>query len=283
MAVTTVLRRGSISVVDYRCGVGPGDAPFVERHGGFDVAYVRHGSFGYHTRGESFELVAGSILVGRPDDEYMCTHDHVHGDECLFFQLAPELLETIGGGTEVWRTGGVPPLPELMVLGELAQAAAAGRKRRRARRSGNGPRGPRRRGRLRAEAKTAGSRGTRSSPRGGVGALVGRALARATRPRERRVRGWAQRVSLLAAHRERARRDATPVRRPLPATPRGAPARRGHPVDHRRRVRRRVRRPLQLRAHVPSRSRCLPATLPSGREGRSYDLPGSARRFALVG
>jgi AraC family transcriptional regulator len=123
---TRVLRNGPISVVDYRCSAGPGDEPYVELHGGFSVSYVRKGSFGYRYRGRSFELVAGSILVGHPGDEFVCTHDHhAGGDECLSFQLSPELVELIGGRAEVWRTGGMPPLPELMVLGELAQAAAA--------------------------------------------------------------------------------------------------------------------------------------------------------------
>ncbi len=115
-----------LSVIDNRCEMRPGDAPFVERHDGFSVSYVRKGSFGYRSRGELTELVAGSILVGHPGDEYICTHDHTHGDECLSFFFAPELVETIGGRSEVWRTGGVPPLSELMVLGELAQSAAEG-------------------------------------------------------------------------------------------------------------------------------------------------------------
>jgi AraC-like DNA-binding protein len=37
------------------------------------------------------------------------------------------LAETIGDGAETWQIGYAPPLPELMVLGELAQAAAGGR------------------------------------------------------------------------------------------------------------------------------------------------------------
>ena len=126
MAVTTLLRRESISVSDYRCSVGPADQPFVELHGGFSVNYVRRGSFGYQVRGESFEPVAGSVVVGHPGDEYICTHKHVFGDECLSFHLAPALVETIGHRTEIWRIGCVPPLPELMVLGELAQASAEG-------------------------------------------------------------------------------------------------------------------------------------------------------------
>lgn len=126
MAIT-VLQRGSISVLDYRCTVGPADEPFVEQHRSFSLAYVRKGSFGYRARGESFELVAGSMLIGHPGDEYICTHDHVYGDECLSFHLAPEVVDTLGNRTEIWRTGCVAPRPELMVLGELAQAAAQGR------------------------------------------------------------------------------------------------------------------------------------------------------------
>ncbi len=127
MVARTIFRSGSLEVVDYRCTAGPSDAPFVELHSTFSLSYVRKGSFGCRTRGESFELVAGSLMVGRPGDEYMCTHDHhACGDECLSFQLNPELVEAIGDRDSVWRAGCVPPLPELMVLGELAQAAAEG-------------------------------------------------------------------------------------------------------------------------------------------------------------
>jgi hypothetical protein len=80
MAATTILRRESISVIDFRCSAGPADEPFVEVHDGFCVSYVRKGSFGYRIRGKAFELVAGSVLVGYPGDEFMCTHDHVRGE-----------------------------------------------------------------------------------------------------------------------------------------------------------------------------------------------------------
>ena len=118
---------GSISVFDYRCEVGPGDKPFVELHDHYSIAYVRKGSFGYRARGESFELVAGSILVANRGDEYVCTHDHAYGDECLSFVFSETLLEAIGSQNGIWRTGCLPPIPELVVLGELAQAAVDGR------------------------------------------------------------------------------------------------------------------------------------------------------------
>ena len=126
MATTTLWRSDALTVIDYRCDAGPDAAPFVECHGGFDLAYVRRGSFGYRSGGAIRELVAGSLLVGRPGDEYMCTHDHGVGDECLSFQLAPALVESLGGRLDRWRGGAVPPTPELVVLGELAQAVANG-------------------------------------------------------------------------------------------------------------------------------------------------------------
>jgi AraC-like DNA-binding protein len=127
MDATSLLQRQLISVSEFRCTAGPDDTPFVERHSNHSISYVRKGSFGCHSRGRFFELVAGSVLVGHPGDEYVCTHDHVCGDECLSFFLAPELVETIGDRTDIWQIGAAPPLPELMVLGELAQAAADGR------------------------------------------------------------------------------------------------------------------------------------------------------------
>lgn len=127
MTATTLLQRNSISVSDFRCSARLQEKPFVERHRSYSVSYVRKGSFGCNSRGQLFELVPGSILVGHPGDEYICSHDHVCGDECLSFFLGPELVEAIGGDVQVWQIGAVPPLPELMVVAELAQAAADGR------------------------------------------------------------------------------------------------------------------------------------------------------------
>ncbi len=132
-ASSTLIERESLAVVDYRCDARPGDTPYTEVHRNFSIAYVRKGSFGYRYRGELFELVAGSVLVGHAGDEFVCTHDHHDcGDECLSFQFRPATLDTLirGSRTELaklWRVGGVPPLPELMVIGELAQSIADGR------------------------------------------------------------------------------------------------------------------------------------------------------------
>ena len=126
MARRDVFRSSAVTVIDYRCDAAPRDPPFAELHNSFSLSYVRRGTFGCRARGRSFELVAGSIFVGHAEDEYICTHEHLGGDECLSFHLAPALVEAIGYRPDIWRTVCVPPLPELVVLGELAQAAAEG-------------------------------------------------------------------------------------------------------------------------------------------------------------
>ena len=127
MASTTLLQRTSITVSAFRCTAMPGDKPYAELHSCHSISYVRQGSFGYASRGRTHELVAGSMLIGFPDTEFVCTHDHVCGDECLSFFFAADLVEAIGDRREAWQVGAAPPLPKLMVLGELAQAAAQGR------------------------------------------------------------------------------------------------------------------------------------------------------------
>jgi AraC family transcriptional regulator len=127
MVTSKLLHDGCVSAFDYRCDAGPADKSYAELHERYSLSYVRKGSFGCRCRGQLYELIAGSVLVGRPGDEYVCLHDHhAGGDECLSFHLPEALVETIGDRDEVWRTGCAPPLSELMVLGELAQTVADG-------------------------------------------------------------------------------------------------------------------------------------------------------------
>lgn len=126
MAVTVLHRSASMSVVEYRCTMGPHDRPFVEHHTQHALAFVRRGSFGCVACGRTHELVAGGVFVGRPGDEYVCTHEHHGGgDECLSIHLSAEWAERFGGAA-AWVTRGLPPLAPLMVLGELADAASRG-------------------------------------------------------------------------------------------------------------------------------------------------------------
>jgi AraC-like DNA-binding protein len=119
------LQQGAVSVFEYRCLARVGDTPYAESHEIHSLAYVRKGAFGYRVGRRQHDLVAGGFLIGRPGDEYRCSHDHVCGDECLSFSFAPELVDAMGGRAR-WLTQGVPPLAELMVLGEAAQAVVDG-------------------------------------------------------------------------------------------------------------------------------------------------------------
>jgi AraC family transcriptional regulator len=127
MIVNCLYRGDLLSVIDYRCAAGPDDQPYVEVHEATSLSYVRRGTFGYQYRGDSFELAPGAMLVGQRGDEFLCTHRHpCGGDECLSFHLSPLLTDSFGKHARAWRVGYVPPLAELMVLGELAQAAVQG-------------------------------------------------------------------------------------------------------------------------------------------------------------
>jgi hypothetical protein len=121
MTRTTLLQRQSISVSDFRCSAGPDDTPFVEQYGCHSISYVRKGSFGCRCRGRSFELVAGSILVGYPGDEFTCTHDHACGDECLSFFSGPELTRV----RLIWIVDVLPEEIAPYIDGQMDQAALA--------------------------------------------------------------------------------------------------------------------------------------------------------------
>lgn len=128
MAVRIVFSTADLRVAEYRCERGPADVPFTETHERFSAAFVRKGSFGYSHRGRDFDLVAGSILLGHPGDEYVCTHEHhACGDACLSFKLSAAYAELVGGSRDMWQAGSLAPHSDIMVLGALAEAVADGR------------------------------------------------------------------------------------------------------------------------------------------------------------
>ncbi len=125
--MTPLLRTSLLTVSDHVCEAGPDDAPFVEHHTSFQLAYVRRGSFGYRHRGSHRELVVGSLLVGHPGDEFTCTHEHHgRGDACLSIALEQEAIDELGGRADLWKKGALPPLAALIAPGENAQASASG-------------------------------------------------------------------------------------------------------------------------------------------------------------
>jgi AraC-like DNA-binding protein len=117
-----------LAVVHHRCNAGPGDRPFAEAHRRHALALVQRGSFGYCCQGRRFELAAGSVMVGHPGDEYVCSHEHhATGDDCLSFQFDAALADEAGAGSSLWHSGALAPDASLAVLGGLASAIAKGR------------------------------------------------------------------------------------------------------------------------------------------------------------
>lgn len=127
MLIRALAAQSGIGAFDYQCDARSGEPPFTELHAAYSISYVRKGSFACATRGQSFDLVPGALMLGRPGQEFACSHDHHEGgDECLSFRFSEELAETFAGCSQRWQLGCLPPLPELMILGELAQSVANG-------------------------------------------------------------------------------------------------------------------------------------------------------------
>lgn len=127
MLQTQPLLAGPLAVTLYRCSARLGERPFAEQYDGWSASYVLRGSFGCRCRGRHFELVPGSVLLGRPGDEFTCTHEHhADGDDCLAFAPDAALADELGARPQRWHSGALPPLPALVTLGELARAAASG-------------------------------------------------------------------------------------------------------------------------------------------------------------
>ena len=114
-------RHASLSVLAFRC-----NSRVTGLHGEPSISYVQNGSLAYRVNGKSFDLVPGSVLVGRPGADYVCSHDRGTRAECISFRFAPAFIEDIGDRSKAWQVGCIPPLAKLMVLGELAQSAKDG-------------------------------------------------------------------------------------------------------------------------------------------------------------
>ncbi|MGL6290930.1 MAG: hypothetical protein ACRC2H_09605, partial [Silanimonas sp.] len=75
MLTITSLVHGPVSVANVLCRTEVAERPVVEHYSAWSVAYVQAGGFTCRCRGKQFERMTGSVLLGRPGDEYVCTHD----------------------------------------------------------------------------------------------------------------------------------------------------------------------------------------------------------------
>ena len=275
-----VFSSSDISVVDYRCKLGPADQPFPEVHRCFSLAYVRKGSFGCRTGGRTFELVAGSILVGHPGNEYTCSHEHhVCGDECLSFQFTSDLVEPLGA-MKAWRVGAMPPLASLIIVGELAQAAVEKKSDLSLDEIG-----------MMLAARFAAAASGESNRQDLSARERRRAVEAALWISEHapepidlaaiaRLSGLKS-VSFSAQLCQNDRRHATPISRALPLAAGGPTPRRARARDYRYRVGLRLQRPVELHSHLPPCRRHVAARLPPRLQRRPQESPRTARRACV--
>ncbi|APR76027.1 Transcriptional regulator, AraC family protein [Minicystis rosea] len=129
---TSTLRAQSARVTlwDVRCNLGPGDAPFPERHGSWTIAVVRRGAFSYraHDERRPRELREGWLLLGRMDAEFECAHPTCTGDDCTSLTIDTALLEDARrevrlAAPGLLPTSVLPPVPR--VAGVVATARSA--------------------------------------------------------------------------------------------------------------------------------------------------------------
>ncbi len=172
------------------------------------------------------ELVAGSVLIGHPGDEYVCTHDHV----CR--RRVPVVLPGARAGgsdrrsADAWQVGAVPPLPELMVLGRAGADGSRWQQRRRPRRNRPGAGRPLCRGGVREPQGQRPGEPARPPPRGGKGAVDRRHSHRPITLDDAAEQAGISPFHFLRLFSGRAGRHPAPISGALAAAPCGAAARR---------------------------------------------------------
>src|SRR3954454_2205564 len=96
MGWTALLDTPSVSAAAYVCDAHDGDPPFGEEHPEHSLTYVTTGAFHYASPSATRDVVAGSVIVGRPGEEYVCVHDHGCGDASITFYFADDPEATAG-------------------------------------------------------------------------------------------------------------------------------------------------------------------------------------------
>ncbi len=119
-------------VRDVRCGAGPHDRPFEERHASVCIAAVTQGTFQYRSAQGAALLAPGAVLLGNYGHCFECGHAHGVGDRCLSVHFAPDFWEATvaavpGARAATFAIPRLPPTPSLEPL--IASLVAACRDR----------------------------------------------------------------------------------------------------------------------------------------------------------
>jgi AraC-like DNA-binding protein len=125
----SLARRGHLArLSNITCTFGRRDKPYPEAHEDsvWTIALVRRGSFRYRDAktNRRHDLQPGWLLVGRPDTEFECSHEHDRGDECASLVISRDAL--VGGANlpaEAFLDAPpvLPPAPRIAALVEYAR------------------------------------------------------------------------------------------------------------------------------------------------------------------
>ena len=117
------------SVEDIVCTAGHWDRPYEESRSHVAVALVLAGTFQYRSPVGQATMTPGSVLLGNPDEPFVCGHDHGAGDRCLSFSYSRQFVEEIASGIRgrpARQAFRVPHLPPMSASTPLVARASAG-------------------------------------------------------------------------------------------------------------------------------------------------------------
>ncbi|HEY8090138.1 MAG TPA: hypothetical protein VIF09_19890, partial [Polyangiaceae bacterium] len=87
------------------CTLGRADSPYPEVHTreAWTIALVRRGTFRYRgtATNHRLSLRAGWVLIGRPEAEFECSHDHDGGDECASLSVPDGIVRDVAAVANV--------------------------------------------------------------------------------------------------------------------------------------------------------------------------------------
>ncbi len=107
-----VAREGRVTrLTNVSCTLRRADKPYPEAHtqGAWTIALVRRGAFCYRhaPTNDKHTLRTGWLLIGRPEAEFECSHEHDEGDECASLSISEDVL---------WDVARIANAPEKAVL-----------------------------------------------------------------------------------------------------------------------------------------------------------------------
>jgi AraC family transcriptional regulator len=128
-------REGRVArLSELACTLGRLDKPYPETHesDAWTIALVRRGRFQYRAADTNrvHSLRPGWVVLGRPNADFECSHEHDGGDNCTSLVVSHDVLSDVACATQghrgpIFPTPVLPPLPRVAALLERARSREA--------------------------------------------------------------------------------------------------------------------------------------------------------------